>query len=115
MRPYCESVKVDFRQRMGPPHRQSVAESVWLGSCGSSWLSYLQGFTPLKSQVRPEDVLPAPAFSQDLSLWSCAEPLRVEEFIPEAADERLGKDVLPRGSRLDAGRDGGAASRTPAP
>lgn len=26
MRPYSEAVKADVRRRMGPPHRQSVAE-----------------------------------------------------------------------------------------
>ena len=49
MRPYCEAVTVDVRRRLSPPHRQSVAQSVWLGSCGSSWLSCLQGRTTLES------------------------------------------------------------------
>ena len=26
MRPYSEAVKADVRRRMGPPHRQSVAD-----------------------------------------------------------------------------------------
>jgi hypothetical protein len=66
--------------------------------------------------VRPECVvLPAPAISQQLSLWSCGEQLSAEELIPEPAVERFRKAVLPRGSRLDVGRAGGSAGRTPVP
>ncbi len=64
----------------------------------------------------PESVvLPAPAIGQNLCLWGCGEQLGVEELIPEAAVERLGKAVLPRRSWLDVGRGGGAAGLAPAP
>ena len=64
--------------------------------------------------MRPERVvLPAPAISQELSLWSRGEQLGVEELIPEPPVERLSKAVLPRGSGLDVGRSGGGAGLAP--
>jgi len=66
--------------------------------------------------MRPERVvLPAPAISQELSFWSRGEQLGVEELIPEPSVERLGKAVLPWGSRRDVGRAGGGAGFTPVP
>ena len=56
-----------------------------------------------------------PAIGQNPDLRSCGEQLGVEELIPEAAVERLGKAVHPRGSWLDVGRRGGAAGLAPAP
>jgi hypothetical protein len=47
--------------------------------------------------MRPKgDELPALAISQGFGLSHGAEQLAVQEFIPEAAVERLGKAVLPR-------------------
>ncbi len=47
----------------------------------------------------PEDVvLQAPAIGQALGLSHRGEQLGVEEFIPDAAVERLGKPVLPWGA-----------------
>ena len=60
-------------------------------------------------------VLPAPAISQELSLWSRGEQLGVEELIPEASVERLRKAVLPWGSWLDVGRASGVAGLAPVP
>ena len=60
-------------------------------------------------------VLPVPAISQELGLGSRGEQLSVEELIPEAAVERLGKTVLPGGSGLDVRRAGGAAGLAPVP
>jgi hypothetical protein len=60
-------------------------------------------------------VLPAPAISQELSLWSRGEQLGVEELIPEPPVERLGKAVLPRGSGLDVSSFDGGAGLAPVP
>jgi len=60
-------------------------------------------------------VLPAPAISQQLSLWSFGEQLSVDELITELAVERLSKAVLSWGSWLDVGRSGGAAGLAPVP
>ena len=66
--------------------------------------------------MRPECVvLPAPAISQELSLRRRGEKLGVEELVPEPSVERLGKAVLPWGSRLDVGGAGGVAGLAPVP
>jgi hypothetical protein len=99
-----------------PLCRSSAFESGWSWSCCSSWLSCLQGRTPLEGRMRPECVvLPAPAISQELSLGSRGEQLGVEELIPEASVERFYKAVLPWGSWLDVGRAGGVAGLSPIP
>ncbi len=65
--------------------------------------------------MRPESVaLPPPAIGEELSLRSRGEQFGVEEFIPEAAIERLGKALLPWGSRFDVSR-GGTRGLAPAP
>jgi hypothetical protein len=66
--------------------------------------------------MRPERVvLPAPAISQELSLWSRGEQLGVEELISEPPVERHGKAIFPRGSGLDVGRFGGGDGLAPVP
>ena len=65
--------------------------------------------------MRPEGVvLPSPTIGQGLRLGHSRKQLRIQEFVPEPAIERLGKAVLPRGSWLDVGRCGGAGF-SPAP
>jgi hypothetical protein len=66
--------------------------------------------------MRPECVvLPAPAISQELILWSRGAQLDVEEFNPEAPVERFRNAVLPRRTGLDVGRSGGGAGLAPVP
>ena len=60
-------------------------------------------------------VLKAQAIRQDLRLRSCSEQLAIEELVSEAAIERLGKAVLPRGSWRDISRAGGGAGLAPVP
>jgi len=60
-------------------------------------------------------VLPAPAIGEELSLWSRGKQLGIEELIPEAPVERLGKAVLPWGSGLDVSRAAGASGLAPVP
>ena len=59
-------------------------------------------------------VLPAAAIGQDLRLRSGGEQLGVQELISEAAVERLGDAVLPRGHRFAVGGAGGSGL-TPVP
>jgi transposase-like protein len=69
MRPYSEAVKADVRRRMGPPHRQSVAEiSQQLGIHVITlykWLKgwRLQGGVVPASQKDPEGWSPADKFT----------------------------------------------------
>jgi hypothetical protein len=53
------------------------------------------------------------AIGLELSLRRRGEKLDIEELISGAPVERLGKALLPRGSRLDIGRAGGSAGLAP--
>ncbi len=60
-------------------------------------------------------VFKAPAIGQQLSHGSRGEQPGVDEVTPEPPVERLGKAVLPRGSRCDVGRPGCGPGLTPVP
>jgi len=76
----------------------------------------LQERTPLERRMRSVGVvLDSGLFSQQLGFLQRGEQLGVQEFIPEPAVERVGKAVLPWGSRRYVARAGGGAGLTPVP